>query len=130
MEKKADEKKPRTKYDRMFERRNQDVLSSHYGQLKADDSGSSHGSDAGEDDATAPAANGHKTEILNGDIEADDDLFTVKRRIPAPATADPSTITTTSQQQNYRFKHAANVFTTTTTLNCQHHHHHLHCAAA
>ncbi|KAI9667472.1 MAG: ATP-dependent RNA helicase dbp4 [Bathelium mastoideum] len=54
----------RTKYDRMFERQNQDVLAPHYANLLEDASGkrSSSGDDEGR--------------------EQDDDLFSVKRIIP------------------------------------------------
>ena len=59
------EKKPdgvRTKYDRMFERKNQDVFADHYAKMVDDD----------ED-----------VDQLNGAQSLDDDLFTVKKRIPA-----------------------------------------------
>lgn len=70
----------RTKYDRMFERQNQDVLADHYAKMTSS--------------ATAAAA-------AAADEDADEDLFDVKRRIPAqssspsasgspePASADP-----------------------------------------
>ncbi|KAK5991321.1 ATP-dependent RNA helicase DBP4 [Cladobotryum mycophilum] len=50
--KKKDKKKPevRTKYDRMFERTNQDVLSSHYSKLVVDDDKTKEGDDDEEDD--------------------------------------------------------------------------------
>jgi ATP-dependent RNA helicase DDX10/DBP4 len=51
----------RTKYDRMFERQNQDILSGHYTKMIQDD-----------------IADG-----FDGEQVADDDLFNVKRRIPA-----------------------------------------------
>lgn len=57
-------KKPevRTKYDRMFERRNQDVLSSHYAKTIADD----------------------RTEVQSqhADADEDDDFLSVKRVVP------------------------------------------------
>ncbi|KAL6866717.1 DEAD domain-containing protein [Trichoderma novae-zelandiae] len=58
--KKKDKKKPevRTKYDKMFERTNQDVLSSHYSKLVLD------GGDAAK-----------------GDDDEDDDFLAVKRRL-------------------------------------------------
>lgn len=88
-----DGKKPRTKYDRMFERRNQDVLSSHYSRLKADDEESQEASD--DEDAIGAQINDKSTTIPNDDLTShatadDDDLFTVKRRIPAPATTTPT----------------------------------------
>jgi ATP-dependent RNA helicase DDX10/DBP4 len=52
----------RTKYDRMFERQNQDILSGHYTKMIQDD-------DAADN--------------FDGEQVADDDLFDVKRRIPA-----------------------------------------------
>lgn len=55
----------RTKYDRMFERQNQDVLAEHYKKLVRD------GDDAADDFSGAGAA------------DADDDFMAVKRRIPA-----------------------------------------------
>lgn len=57
----------RTKYDRMFERQNQDILADHYAKMVRHD-------DAGD----AEDAN-----RLDGEQAADDDLFDVKRRIPA-----------------------------------------------
>ena len=58
----------RTKYDRMFERRNQDVLADHYAKM------------VGVQDI----------DQLNGSTVADDDLFAVKRRIPAREISDES----------------------------------------
>ncbi|WPH04490.1 Hypothetical protein R9X50_00738100 [Acrodontium crateriforme] len=55
----------RTKTDRMFERQNQDVLAEHYAKMIRDD----------KDDVDINK--------LDGEQEADDDLFDVKRRIPA-----------------------------------------------
>lgn len=60
------EKPVRTKYDRMFERQNQDVLAEHYKKLVRD------GDDEAADDFTG--ADG---------ADADDDFMAVKRRIPA-----------------------------------------------
>jgi ATP-dependent RNA helicase DDX10/DBP4 len=59
---KGDKKKAevRTKYDRMFERKNQDVLADHYAKMVRDDD----------------------IEALDGTQMSDDDLFSVKRRIP------------------------------------------------
>ncbi|KAJ4342503.1 ATP-dependent RNA helicase dbp4 [Didymella glomerata] len=64
-EEKPKEAKPvRTKYDRMFERQNQDVLAEHYKKLVRDG-----------DEADA---------FTGGDAaDADDDFMAVKRRIPA-----------------------------------------------
>ncbi len=64
----AGEKKPkkdevRTKYDRMFERRNQDVLSGHYSKMIA------------EDDLD-------KDEDQQGDADEDNDFLSVKRVLP------------------------------------------------
>ncbi|KAK5136601.1 ATP-dependent RNA helicase dbp4 [Meristemomyces frigidus] len=56
----------RTKYDRMFERQNQDVLADHYAKMIKNDDGEAV--DTGK---------------LDGEQEEDDDLFDVKRRIPA-----------------------------------------------
>ncbi|GAB7352470.1 hypothetical protein MBLNU459_g2878t1 [Dothideomycetes sp. NU459] len=55
----------RTKYDRMFERKNQDILADHYAKMIQDD----------DDDVNN----------LDGTQISDDDLFSVKRRIPAGA---------------------------------------------
>lgn len=54
----------RTKYDRMFERRNQDVLSGHYAKMIADD-----GEVETEDDP-------------NADADEDNDFLSVKRVVP------------------------------------------------
>lgn len=64
-QKKKDEQQVRTKYDRMFERRNQDVLAGHYSKLINDD-----GTAVGEKSATA-------------DADEDDDFLSVKRRFEA-----------------------------------------------
>ncbi|QKX53061.1 uncharacterized protein TRUGW13939_00132 [Talaromyces rugulosus] len=56
----------RTKYDRMFERRNQDVLADHYSKLINDD-GTMVDQDGG----------------INGDADEDDNFLTVKRRFDA-----------------------------------------------
>ncbi|KAF2030169.1 DEAD-domain-containing protein [Setomelanomma holmii] len=60
----------RTKYDRMFERQNQDVLADHYKKLVRD----------GSDAASAPANDFSGETTTNG---ADEDFMAVKRRIPA-----------------------------------------------
>lgn len=59
-----EEKKPevRTKYDRMFERRNQDVLTSHYSKTIAED--------------------GTEVEGSHADADEDDDFLSVKRVVP------------------------------------------------
>ncbi|MCJ1283290.1 ATP-dependent RNA helicase dbp4 [Xylographa opegraphella] len=51
----------RTKYDRMFERRNQDVLAEHYANLIDDDT--------------------NQHDHRNGDADEDNDFLTVKRRL-------------------------------------------------
>ncbi|OQO09328.1 ATP-dependent RNA helicase [Cryoendolithus antarcticus] len=63
----------RTKYDRMFERQNQDVLADHYSKMiKSDD----------------PTSNN----ALLDDDDAGDDLFDIKRRIPAASSSpEPDT---------------------------------------
>jgi len=65
-DKKPDEKAVRTKYDRMFERQNQDILSAHYTKM------------IGGEDRDASGLTGLDTEPSDGH-----DLFDVKRRIPA-----------------------------------------------
>ncbi|KAK6008177.1 hypothetical protein QM012_000080 [Aureobasidium pullulans] len=67
---KEDKKKPevRTKYDRMFERKNQDVLADHYAKMVRDDD----------------------IEALDGTQMSDDDLFSVKRRIPVQEEKEDS----------------------------------------
>ncbi|CAD6967110.1 unnamed protein product [Tilletia controversa] len=62
--------KARTKYDRMFGRKNQGVLSEHYAKLVADDAESS-ASDSGSDDdsdgeAMAEDGFGHEADLLEG----------------------------------------------------------------
>ncbi|KAL4806761.1 ATP-dependent RNA helicase dbp4 [Aspergillus unguis] len=64
-EKKPKEKEVRTKYDRMFERRNQDVLADHYHKLINDD-----GTIADPNKGTA-------------DADEDEDFLSVKRRFEA-----------------------------------------------
>ena len=71
-----DNKVVRTRYDRMFERQNQDILSAHYTNLIED-------GDAVSDNSAADPA--------SATSDADDDLFSVKRNVPAresmPSTA-------------------------------------------
>lgn len=67
----ADKAKPvRTKYDRMFERQNQDVLADHYKKLVRD----------GSEDVSTPTNDITGATTMNA---ADDDFLAVKRRIPA-----------------------------------------------
>ncbi|GAM88622.1 hypothetical protein ANO11243_066560 [Dothideomycetidae sp. 11243] len=68
-----DNKKVRTKYDRMFERTNQDVLAEHYSKI-IDDDDAAEGQDA-----------------FNGEQLEGDDLFDVKQRIPIDASSDSDT---------------------------------------
>lgn len=63
-QKKKKEPTVRTKYDRMFERRNQDVLTEHYTKLI---------NDGDDNDANIP----------NGDADSDNDFLYVKRRFDA-----------------------------------------------
>jgi ATP-dependent RNA helicase DDX10/DBP4 len=62
-DKKSKKDEVRTKYDRMFERRNQDVLSGHYSKMIAED-------DVDED------------EDQQGDADEDNDFLSVKRVLP------------------------------------------------
>jgi ATP-dependent RNA helicase DDX10/DBP4 len=61
--KKPKKEEVRTKYDRMFERRNQDVLSGHYSKMIADD-------DLDKDDDE------------HGDADEDNDFLSIKRVLP------------------------------------------------
>ncbi|KAE8442557.1 ATP-dependent RNA helicase dbp4 [Mollisiaceae sp. DMI_Dod_QoI] len=64
-DKKARKSEVRTKYDRMFERRNQDVLSGHYSKLIADDD-----------------------REQNADADEDNDFLSVKRVMPVESESD------------------------------------------
>lgn len=75
------EKAVRTKYDRMFDRRNQGVLADHYARMVNDD---------GDADG------------LDGVQVADDNLLSVKRRIPALSEDDSDDETATAQLQGGR----------------------------
>jgi ATP-dependent RNA helicase DDX10/DBP4 len=66
---KKKEKAVRTKYDRMFERQNQDILAGHYSKMLADDDPPSDASDV-------------KNDFHDEDPSADD-FLSVKRTIPA-----------------------------------------------
>jgi ATP-dependent RNA helicase DDX10/DBP4 len=66
----------RTKYDRMFQRQNQDILADHYAKIRHNDEDGSD-VDAGQ---------------LDGEQESDDDLFDVKKRIPADGDFDPDAV--------------------------------------
>jgi ATP-dependent RNA helicase DDX10/DBP4 len=74
----------RTKYDRMFERRNQDVLADHYAKLINDDG------------TMVDQGNG-----INGDADEDEDFLSVKRRFAAGDEAlggDESDASSSSEQ--------------------------------
>jgi ATP-dependent RNA helicase DDX10/DBP4 len=71
----------RTKYDRMFERKNQDILADHYAKIRHNDA---------EEDADAGK--------LDGEQESDDDLFDVKKRIPADGDFDPDAVPKDSEE--------------------------------
>jgi len=82
-------KKPkqiRTKYDRMFERRNQDVLAEHYSKLVREDEDLSSGSDS-----DAPVI-GDAPDGLNGEALPDDTFLAVKRVIREDEEIDMSTV--------------------------------------
>ncbi|KAJ9653132.1 ATP-dependent RNA helicase dbp4 [Neophaeococcomyces mojaviensis] len=66
----------RTKYDRMFERRNQDVLAEHYAKLIEDDGGES---------ATKDKVQNNETTLE--DADEDNDFLSVKRRFVAGDSA-------------------------------------------
>lgn len=66
--KKKDEQPVRTKYDRMFERRNQDVLAGHYSKLINDD---------------GTIVEPSKTSAATADADEDEDFLSVKRRYEA-----------------------------------------------
>ncbi|GAC94899.1 hypothetical protein PHSY_002472 [Pseudozyma hubeiensis SY62] len=57
--------KVRTKYDRMFERKNQDILSEHYSKLIADDASSADSADDSEpsDDGSDSATTGDEDDV-------------------------------------------------------------------
>jgi ATP-dependent RNA helicase DDX10/DBP4 len=75
----------RTKYDRMFERQNQDILADHYAKIRHND----------DDDKDADAGK------LDGEQESDDDLFDVKKRIPADGDFDPDAVPKDSSAAEY-----------------------------
>ncbi|KAF2422377.1 P-loop containing nucleoside triphosphate hydrolase protein [Tothia fuscella] len=76
---KAKKAEVRTKYDRMFERRNQDILTDHYTKLIREE----------DDSDIPPNSNTNKPLAGNSNGEADDaadeSFLTVKRRIPTSA---------------------------------------------
>lgn len=76
----------RTKYDRMFERKNQDVLAEHYSKLVREDEDLSSGSD-GEAEFIGDAPEG-----LNGVAVPDDTFLAVKRVIKADDEIDMSAV--------------------------------------
>ncbi|KAK7536034.1 P-loop containing nucleoside triphosphate hydrolase protein [Phyllosticta citribraziliensis] len=80
--KKKDKEQVRTKYDRMFERTNQDVLSGHYSKLIQHEFS---GDEDEKEDAASKADQGS---------DSDDDLMTVKRVIPAAEGAPDEAVGT------------------------------------
>ncbi|KAM0717455.1 hypothetical protein Q7P37_007307 [Cladosporium fusiforme] len=78
----------RTKYDRMFERQNQDILADHYAKIRHQD-----------DDDKADASK------LDGEQESDDDLFDVKKRIPAEGSYDPDAMPLSSAAEYAKTVH-------------------------
>ena len=73
----------RTKYDRMFERKNQDVLASHHTNLIASDSSS----DSEPDTPTSPSHRHPSEQQANGE---EDDFLAVKRRLSVSSTSSAS----------------------------------------
>jgi ATP-dependent RNA helicase DDX10/DBP4 len=73
--KKSKKNAVRTKYDRMFERQNQDILADHNRKLVRDDD---------DDDIDMNR--------LDGEQREDEDLFSIKRRIPADDSAELSDV--------------------------------------
>ncbi|KAG5943843.1 ATP-dependent RNA helicase dbp4 [Claviceps sorghi] len=61
----------RTKYDKMFERQNQDVLSAHYSKLVADDSNNKKGGKNSNSNSNT----------ADSDSDSEDDFLAVKRRL-------------------------------------------------
>lgn len=90
----------RTKYDRMFERRNQDVLAPHYANMIQDD-------DEPDNDSARPRKSKLDSEYT-ADADSDHDFLSVKRRFEAgdagldqhasDSDDDSSTSSTTSSQ--------------------------------
>ena len=94
----------RTKYDRMFERRNQDVLADHYKKM-IDDKENTNGSEA----------NGNHNETVGVDADEDNDFLAVKRRFDAGDQAlgqSASLASSSSEEDN----------TTTSPVNGSAHH--------
>ncbi|ORY13503.1 P-loop containing nucleoside triphosphate hydrolase protein [Clohesyomyces aquaticus] len=94
-EEKRKEKPVRTKYDRMFERQNQDVLAEHYKKLVKDDDDVRGAEDDSENDAFTGTANG------GGDA---DEFMTVKRRIAADSSLSDSEFAQSSDNENTRVR--------------------------
>lgn len=86
LEKKTD-KPVRTKYDRMFERQNQDVLADHYKKLVNDEE---------EEAGTSQDANDFTGAATAGNAD-DDDFMTVKRRIPADDDDDDKDVSSADE---------------------------------
>ncbi|KAG5999365.1 ATP-dependent RNA helicase dbp4 [Claviceps pusilla] len=72
----------RTKYDKMFERQNQDVLSAHYSKLVVDDSKNNSKEDKQDKKGDDNNNNNNNNNNINTDSDSDDDDFlSVKRRL-------------------------------------------------
>lgn len=88
------QKKPtvRTKYDRMFERRNQDVLADHYKKMIDDK----------ENVVDGREANGDPNGIVGADADEDNDFLTVKRRFDAgdQALGQSASLASSSDEEN------------------------------
>lgn len=69
----------RTRYDKMFERRNQDVLSSHYSKVVQEEDSSANDDDATGHNAATQNGNKNQTEAVS---DGDDDFLAVRRIIP------------------------------------------------
>lgn len=81
----------RTKYDRMFERRNQDVLADHYSKLIDDN----------DDETGKGSANLKNTDMA--DADSDNDFLSVRRRFTAGDEAlnqNPDTSASTSESES------------------------------
>jgi ATP-dependent RNA helicase DDX10/DBP4 len=84
----------RTKYDRMFERKNQDILADHYGKLVKFDDEESEASVESEDE------NAERMEV--------DDFLTVKRHIPISGR-DSSGLVLPDQPDHKKVVHVAGI---------------------
>lgn len=104
-QKKRNKDEVRTKYDKMFERTNQDVLSSHYNKLVVDDDGNKVAADDDDDDSDGDIL-AVKRRLNDDDLDAESRKanFTGPRVIQGLGGADPFVVDSKRREKALKSK--------------------------